>query len=227
MQSKAKSTTVTLTLAALFSALAYLTVFILRVPFIPAVGFLKYEAKDAVLALEALILGPVPAVLSSIVISLVEMVTISTTGPIGAVMNVFSSCAFILPVGIIYYRRRTLNSAVIGLLFGIFFETAAMMLWNYFISPYYMGVSREAIAKLLIPGFLPFNLIKSTLNAAITFLLYKPIITVLRKANLLPKREGGTSPKSNVMPIVLNIICALLILTAVIVLVVTKIIGGE
>ena len=54
MNSRATSTAVTITIAALFSALAFLTVFILRIPFIPAVGFLKYEAKDAVLALEAL-----------------------------------------------------------------------------------------------------------------------------------------------------------------------------
>ncbi|HPZ22469.1 MAG TPA: ECF transporter S component, partial [Bacillota bacterium] len=37
--------------------------------------------------------------------------------------------------------------------------------------------------------FLPFNLIKSGLNAALTMLLYKPVVTALRKRNLVPKRE--------------------------------------
>ena len=226
MQNNSKMTIVTLTLAALFSALAYMVVFFIRIPlFIPSVSFLRYEPKDAVFALEALILGPVPAVLSSLVVSLIEMVTMSQTGIIGAVMNFFSTTAFILPIGIIYYRRKTLNSAVIGLLFGIFFETAAMLLWNYFISPYYMGITREAIAKILLPGFLPFNLIKSTLNAAITFLLYKPIMTVLRKANLLPKREGSGEKKSNALPIILNALCAVILLAAAVTLIVTKIIA--
>ncbi len=223
---KQRSTTVTLTLAALFSALAYLTVFILRIPFVPAVGFLKYEAKDAVLALEALILGPVPSVLSSLVISLIEMVTISDTGIIGAVMNFLSSMAFVLPVGIIYRYKRNIVGAVTGLSLSVISETVVMLLWNYLISPMYMGISREAIAELLLPGFLPFNLIKSLINASITFLLYKPVIGVLRKANLLPKRESSQKGGSN-LPIVVNVICVLLLASAIIWLIVTKINGGE
>ncbi len=60
-----------------------------------------------------------------------------------------------------------------------------MMLWNYLIAPIYMGYSREAVAKLLIPAFLPFNLLKSGLNAGFTFLLYKPITTALRRTGYL------------------------------------------
>lgn len=224
MQTKTTSKTVTLVLAALFSALAYLTVFILRIPFVPAVGFLKYEAKDAVLALEALILGPVPAALSSLVISLIEMVTISDTGIIGAVMNFLSSMAFVLPVGIMYKYKRSLSSAVLGLSLSVICETTVMLLWNYLISPLYMGISREAITELLLPGFLPFNLVKSLINACITFLLYKPIMTVLRKAKLLPKNEGSAA-KGGALPIVINIICVVLLAGAIIALLVSKVKG--
>ena len=38
-----------------------------------------------------------------------------------------------------------------------------------------MGYPREAVAELLIPAFLPFNLLKGGLNAAITMLIYKPV----------------------------------------------------
>ncbi len=224
MQTKTTSKTVTLVLTALFSALAYLTVFILRIPFVPAVGFLKYEAKDAVLALEALILGPVPAALSSLVISLIEMVTISDTGIIGAVMNFLSSMAFVLPVGIMYKYKRSLSGAVLGLSLSVVCETTVMLLWNYLISPLYMGISREAITELLLPGFLPFNLVKSLINACITFLLYKPIMTVLRKAKLLPKNEGSAA-KGGVLPIVINIICVVLLAGAIIALLVSKVKG--
>lgn len=217
-----KQTIVTITLAALFSALAYLTVFILRIPFVPAVGFLKYEAKDAVLALEALILGPIPTVFSSLVISLLEMVTISTTGPIGAVMNFLSSMAFVLPVGIIYSKKRTLNAAVIGLVCSVISETVVMLLWNYLISPIYMGISREAITALLLPGFLPFNAVKSTINAAITFLLYKPLMNVLRSARLMPKRDNSGGSKA--LPIAVNVVCILLIAAAILSLFIFKLI---
>lgn len=60
-----------------------------------------------------------------------------------------------------------------------------MLLWNYFVTPFYMGYSREAVAKLLLPAFLPFNVLKGSLNAAFTLLLYRPIIRALAKAGQL------------------------------------------
>ena len=50
---------------------------------------------------------------------------------------------------------------------------------------------------MLIPIFLPFNLIKSGLNAAITMLLYKPVKTVLEKSNLMPPPEVESKGKFN------------------------------
>lgn len=206
------SKTQKLTLAALFSALAYLTVFVFRIPFVPAVSFLKYEAKDCVIALETLVLGPAYGVATSFVVSLLEMVTISSTGPIGAAMNFISSCTFVLPVGIMYKRLKTLKTAVVGLSLGALLTTATMLLWNYFITPYYMGVSREVVAKLLLPGFLPFNLVKSTLNACLTYLLYKPLVKVLRKSGLLPQSDLGNSKHKGTL--VVSAACVTVILAA-------------
>lgn len=55
-----------------------------------------------------------------------------------------------------------------------------MLLSNYLIAPYYMGYPREAVAELLIPAFLPFNLIKGGLNVLGTILLYKPAVIALQ-----------------------------------------------
>ena len=57
-----------------------------------------------------------------------------------------------------------------------------MMLWNWLLTPLYMGVPREEVVKLLLPAFLPFNFIKGGLNAAITILLYKPALSALGRA---------------------------------------------
>lgn len=208
------SRTSKITLAALFSALAYLTVFLFRIPFVPAVSFLKYEAKDCVIALEALILGPSYGVMTSFVVSLLEMVTISTTGPIGAIMNFISSCTFILPVGIMYKRSKTVKTAVTGLSLGALLTTATMLLWNYFISPYYMGVSREVIATLLLPGFLPFNLVKSVINACLTYLLYKPLVKVLRKSGLLPKSNSDNTKHKGTVAI--TVVCSAIIILVIV-----------
>ena len=82
---------------------------------------------------------------------------------------------------------------MLGLFSGLGCQAAVMMLWNYLIAPIYMGYPREAIAALLLPAFLPFNLIKGGLNTAITLLLYKPVVVALRRANLIPSEimPGG------------------------------------
>ena len=79
-----------------------------------------------------------------------------------------------------------------GLLSGVAVMTPVMLLWNYIVTPLYMGYPREAVAAMLIPVFLPFNLLKGGLNAAIVMLLYKPLATALRKAHLVPEREGSS-----------------------------------
>ena len=65
-----------------------------------------------------------------------------------------------------------------------------MVLWNYLITPLYMtGFSRSDIAAMLVPIFLPFNLVKGGLNMALILVLYKPIVTALRKARLVPESQ--------------------------------------
>ena len=62
---------------------------------------------------------------------------------------------------------------------------AVMLLWNYLIAPIYMGMPREAVAELLLPAFLPFNLIKGSINTAVTLLLYKPAFLRLQQRHTI------------------------------------------
>ncbi len=73
-----------------------------------------------------------------------------------------------------------------------------MMLWNYLIAPIYMGYPREAVVELLLPAFLPFNVIKSGLNAAITMILYKPVVTVLRRSELIGSERDSEKMRINI-----------------------------
>lgn len=85
------------------------------------------------------------------------------------------------------------------------------------IAPIYMGYPREAIVELLLPAFLPFNLIKGGLNAAITMLLYKPIVTGLRRSNLIESNNNSEKMKLNIgvvlAAMLMIITCVLLILS--------------
>ena len=154
---------------------------------IPVVLFLSYDPKDIVIATGGFLLGPLAGAGISLLVSLVEMVTVSDTGFIGFFMNVLSTCAFVLPAAWMYKRRHTLKGAAAGLAIGVACMVAVMIAWNYIITPLYMGVTREAVAELLIPAFLPFNLLKGSLNAGITMLVYKPVSQALARAHLLPR----------------------------------------
>ena len=123
-----------------------------------------------------------------VVCAFIELVTISSTGWIGLIMNVLSSAGFVCVAALIHKRKPCLKNAVAGLVVATVTMTAVMVLWNYLITPLYMGVSREAVTQMLIPTFMPFNLLKGGLNASLAIMIY-PAISILEKANLIPKRE--------------------------------------
>ena len=167
----------------MFCALAYLAVATMRIPLIL---FLKYEPKDVVITIGGLIFGPLTSFWISLIVSFVQMLTISENGILGFLMNVISSCSFI------YGKKRTRSGAAAGLLSGWASMILVMLLWNYLITPLYMGTTRQDVVKLLLPAFLPFNFIKGGLNAALTMLLYKPVVTALRRARLVPESRIKT-----------------------------------
>ena len=206
-----------LTLMAMLAAMAYVAMLITR-PLPAVAGFLSYDLKDVIVVIAGFILGPVPAALIPLVVSLVEMVTVSSTGPIGLLMNVLSTCAFALPPAIIYARDKRIRSAALGLALGVVLMTAVMLAWNYIITPLYMAVPRAVVAGMLLPTFLPFNLVKGGLNAGITMLVYKPVSGALRRTGLLASGSGKSSPRQFNLPA--TVISAFVVVTCVIVLII-------
>ncbi|MBQ8026721.1 MAG: ECF transporter S component [Clostridia bacterium] len=194
-------------------AIAYVAVFLSRM-LPPLVLFLQYDPKDIVITLGGFIFGPLSSLLISVVVSLVELVTVSDTGIIGLIMNVISTCTFACTAAIIYKKKRTLSGAVIGLVAGCLFTTAAMLLWNYAITPMYMHIPREEVKALLLPAFMPFNLIKGGLNAAFTLLLYKPLVSALRAAKLIDPAKNTDNKK--VLPNIAIVVVSLLIIASLI-----------
>jgi len=181
-----------ITMLALFSAVSYAVMYLSKMIPINVLGFLTFDLKDVVIGLAGFIYGPLYIAAVSVIVSLIEMLTISSTGPWGFLMNVLSTCFFLCPAALFYRRRRSVSGAVLGLILGAILMTAAMLLWNYLVTPIYMGMPRQAVAELLLPVFLPFNLIKGGINAAMLLLLYKPIVTALRSAHLIGASPDGS-----------------------------------
>lgn len=208
------SKTKKLTTIGMLCALAYVAAVVGR---IPLVLFLKYEPKDVIIVIGGLIFGPLTCFAVTVIVSVVQMFTISGTGILGCIMNIISSCSFACTAAFIYKRKHKLTGAMLGLFCGWGCQVVVMMLWNYLLTPIYMGYPREAVVELLIPAFLPFNLIKGGLNTAITMLLYKPVVTALRRSNLIECKQDSDKMQINIgvllVAFLMIITCVLLILS--------------
>ena len=181
-------------LIGLFSAIAFIFTVLGGLLPISVAGFLKYDPKDIIVAIAGFISGPISALIISVITALLELATgVSTTGFYGLLMNIISTASFACISSYIYKKRRTLNGAIIGLVMATLITTALMILWNYFVTPFYMHVPREVVASMLPTVFLPFNLIKYGINACFALLIYKPLVNALRKSRLLPNSEGEKS----------------------------------
>ncbi|MCL1788886.1 MAG: ECF transporter S component [Oscillospiraceae bacterium] len=210
MQNSKTKTIVTL---AMLCAIAY-TVMNFK---IPIVLFLKYEPKDVIIILGGFLYGPLSAFIISAVVSLIEMVTVSDTGPLGAFMNVLSSCTFACTASFIYHKRKTLGGAVTGLIVGVVLMTGIMIPANYLLTPIYMANEfvtaeqlRQQVVGMFLTVFVPFNLFKGAVNAIIVMFLFKPLVTALHRAGLIqPAIVGTRSAKIKWVFIITTIIIAI------------------
>ena len=218
-KNKSRMDTKKMVVLAVMAALAYIVIVVVKVP---VVLFLKYEPKDVIITISGFMFGPLASLVTSAVVSLIEMVTVSDTGPIGALMNFIGTSAFACTAAIIYKKFHTIKGAFVGLCISTLLMTIVMLAWNYLITPLYMGMPREAVAELLLPAFLPFNLLKGVLNSALTMLIYKPLSNIMRKANILPetqKSSGGGHIKKYAF---VYIIAAFVILTCAAVIIIWR-----
>lgn len=178
---------------AMLSAIAYAVMFMSKA--LPSVnGFLDFDFKDVIICVGGFIYGPLAAALMSILVAFIELVTISSTGLWGFLMNCLATCAFCCTASYLYKRLHTKRGAVIGLSLGVVCLVVVMLLWNFLITPIYTGYPREVVTAMLLPVFLPFNLAKGGMNMAVTLLLYKPIVTALRRAKLAPPSHSQGQP---------------------------------
>lgn len=171
----------TLVAVGVFCALAY----VCCVLFHFKVGFLSFDLKDAVMTVAAMLFGPIYGLAMSIVVSTIESLTIGTTELYGYVMDILSSASFICVGSLIYSFKRNMTGALLGMTSSVVVMTAVMMGANLVITPLYMGVTSADVAAMIPTLLLPFNLTKAVFNAALVFMIYKPIAKALRLAGFV------------------------------------------
>ena len=186
----------TIVAVGVFCALAY----VCCVLFHFKAGFLSFDLKDAVMTVAAMLFGPIYGLAMSIIVSTIESLTIGTTEFYGYIMDILSSVTFICVGSFIYSRMRNMAGALLGMAMSIVTMTAVMLGANLIITPFYMGVTSADVAAMIPTILLPFNLTKAVFNAALVFILYKPIARALRLSGFttltMEKKEAPDGPES-------------------------------
>ena len=182
-----------LVVAAVFCALAFASMFIMRIN----VMFLTFDAKDAVVTIAGLLLGPVYSLVISVAVAVIESITLGDTGFWGLLMDVLSTAVFSCTCALIYKYKKNIKGAIVGLISSVFSMTAFMILFNLFIVPLYTpGYTTAAVAKMVPTLFLPFNLTKAMLNAALVLIIYKPASTALKATKVLSSKASKEEIKN-------------------------------
>ncbi len=183
---------------AIFAAMAgVLMLFKFPIPIAPT--FMTVDFGDVATLMSGFVLGPVSGVITVFLKIMLNLILNgTTTAYVGEVSNFIVGSIFVFISSYIYNKYKTKKSALIGLTFGIIAMTMVATLSNYFvIFPLYakalgMG-SVDAFVNtmpntgyintyldLILFAVVPFNLVKGTLNALVTFLTYKRVSKVMK-----------------------------------------------
>ena len=141
MNSKTKKTTT----IAMLCAITYVVMAVGR---IPIVLFFKYDPSDFIVTLSGGIWGTMKSCIVSGVVATIEMVTVSYSWILSCIINNVQTLSFACSAAVIYKRKHTLPGAITCLAVGCITSFIVMLLWNYLVTPLYMGYSREAVAEL-------------------------------------------------------------------------------
>ena len=188
---------VRITTTAIFTALAVALMF-LEVPLPLMPPFLKFDFSEIPVLVGTFALGPVYGIIIELLKNLIHLPWTGTMA-IGEMSNFITGSIFVGTAGFIYTKKRTRKGAVIAMLIATLALAVIAVPVNAFINlPLYasvLGQSLEAIIgwtqtvnpaidseiKLLLLGFVPFNLFKGIVVSVITFFVYKPISKLINR----------------------------------------------
>lgn len=167
---------------AMLAAISVIVVYFVHIPILPSAPFLEYDPADVPILLASIIVSPWWALALTAIVSILQGMMISGIN-LGIIMHIAATGSAALVCGLIYRRKRSFVSAILGLISAILVATAVMIPMNYFITPIHVGMARSIVAPMIPTVFIPFNLIKFGLNSLVTALLFKPIMIALKKLN--------------------------------------------
>jgi len=163
----------------LLVALSMIAGYFIHFPILPQAPFLLYDPGNVFLLIGSFKLGPKIGVLMCFITALLFALITGQGGPYGALMNFLATGTLIFVSSQIYLLNHTKRGAILGMILGTLAMTLIMIPANLIITPFYLGVEREIVVKMIIPAIIPFNLLKGIISGFLTFILYKRLYPLI------------------------------------------------
>lgn len=184
-----------MTVTAMLSAVAFALMFFeFSIPFLVP-SFIQMDLSELPALIGAFAMGPWYGVIICLIKNLIHLL-ITTTGGVGELSNFILGAAFVLPAGLIYQRKKTKKTRMIGSVLGAAFMALLSVASNYFIVyPVYTAFlpmdtilamyqeilpSADTLLKCLVIFNMPFTFVKGMLSVIITLLIYKHISPIIK-----------------------------------------------
>ena len=189
--SKVRVLTGTAMLGAVAAVLMYLE---FPIPIMPA--FVKLDVSELPALIASFAYGPVSGILVCLIKNLIKLPSTSTAA-VGELFNFVMGALFVGVAGLIYKRNKTRKGAIVGALLGALVMAVVSVPSNYFIVyPAYVVMYHlpldaiigmyqainpnvNGLLACLLVFNLPFTFVKGALDAALCFLVYKPLSPIL------------------------------------------------
>jgi len=183
-------------IAILTAISAIIMLFEFPLPFAPS--FYELDLSEAVILMGGFAMGPLAAAIMELLKNLLNLLLNGTiTAGVGELANFVMGCALVVPASLIYQYRKTLKSAIIGLVTGTLSLVVIGCVMNYFVMiPAYVALAHfpleailsmgaeandmvNSLGTLVLFAVAPFNLVKGVACSLINLLLYKRLSKIL------------------------------------------------
>ena len=149
----------------------------LEIVILPGAPFYKLDPSGLAVMLAGFSMGFPGAFLTLLIKDLVGILVHPSSGWVGQLADFIMLFAFILPPTLIYQKKKTQMTALIGMVIGTILMAVVSIFANlYVLFPAY---GFTAGFDFLTSFTVPFNLIKGAALTVLTFLIYKPLSPIL------------------------------------------------
>ena len=174
---------VRITRVGIMAAVSTVLMFVIRFPLFQAVPFLEYTPAGVPILFSTLMFGTIEGLFLSLIVSVIQGLTVSAaSGPIGILMQFLAMSSFVLTVSLIYRVKQNAVGTILSLIAGSVAVTIVMIGLNLVFTPLFLIAITEmpleaarATVWNLMPWIIAFNAIKSVINAALTFVIFKSL----------------------------------------------------